>query len=121
MDQMSQHRFPALVLLAGLAIAATACTSIGGTAFIATGRTDAPTTAPKTAAPSVAAPPSPAPSTTSTGTGTDHQTQLSAGETAALTAELVAVSGYRYTDLPSADRTDLLAALPDNISAASYH
>ncbi len=52
---------------------------------------------------------------------TVHQSDLSPGETAALTAELVTVPGYEYTDVSGAERTADLAAQPSDVSASTYH
>lgn len=43
------------------------------------------------------------------------------GETAELAAELVPVPGYAYVDVPAAERTRELAAMPPYISGASMH
>lgn len=52
---------------------------------------------------------------------TDHQRELSQGETVALTAELVPVPGYEYTDVSSAERTAALASQPSTITASAFH
>ena len=50
-----------------------------------------------------------------------HQRELSSGETVALTAELVTVPGYEYTDISSAERTADLASQPSDVTASAFH
>lgn len=104
----------ALTVVATLAVAAAA--SCGSTAV-------EPGASTTTAAPSATVAPGTTamPATTDTTIG-EHQANPSPGETAALAAELVPVPGYRYADVPAAERTaDREAIGIADLRAASFH
>ena len=69
-----------------------------------------------------APPPSSVPASASpTESSSSQHSGVSPGETAALAAELLPVTGFSYVDVPAEERDQQLASLPEYVSAMSVH
>lgn len=115
-----------MMLLAGVVILTSACAGVGGTASVSptTGGASItnPESAPSTQTPQATTPaPTPGSPWGGQAQSGDDQTELSEGETAALTAELVEVDNYAYGDVTDADREDMLSHMPEEYTAAAFH